>query len=421
MEIELENTAQPNRAGRAQQVGMEQLKQMMYMMMKRNEDLAIRMTEMRKEMVAFRRARGETVAPPEEVKLPKWSIPEMFSMTAHRLELPVEEQADRVRPDKPDDLGCEVETLYQQEELKDLRSVEYKETPSYVLKHDVNMRRVDAIQTLPNRDINHSEVQDSVPTIEINRSSSILATGARNSSDMAVCRLPTFVPVCIGENRHREVVTEKCWSDDQVIVLGSEVLRGALGCANEDEIKFPDCGSIFDTINPLSMKDCHTEKKIRLLGYKNEFKEIATLSLNNYMHIFNVETFKQKFSRKLTNWLYNVILIYYFYELCVVTYRSFIMLSDTRTLQNIRKLTSRDKGGGIRDTSPGGNLITVGTGLGMLLYSEGIVYAEYEMDGFQQVKYQQVTHCYDSTRIGRFAAGGSLLVLLVELMIGNSY
>ncbi|XP_037929223.1 DDB1- and CUL4-associated factor 12-like [Teleopsis dalmanni] len=438
MEIELENIAQPNRAGRAQQVGMEQLKQMVYMMMKRNEDWAKEMTEMRKEIVALRRARGETVAPPEEVKLPKWSIPEMFSMTAHRQDLQVEEQVDRVRSDKPDDLGCDVETLDQHEEssnftpligdclctrdekLKDLRSVNFEETPRDVLTQDVNMRRVDVIQALTNRNINHSDVQGSVHTIEVNLNSSMLATGAHNSSDRAVCRLPTRDPVCLGENRYQKVVMEKCWSDDEVIVSGSEVSRLALGCANEDDIKFPDCGPIFDTINPIFVKDCHTEKRLWSLCSNNEFKEIAALSLNDYMHMFNVETFKQKFSRKLTDCQYNVILIYYFYKLCVVAYRSFIMLSDARTLQNIRKLTSRDMGGDTRDTSPEGNLITICTGLGILLYSEGVVYAEYEIDVFQQVKYQKVTHCYDNIRISIFTAGGPLLVLLVELMVGNS-
>ncbi|XP_037929920.1 DDB1- and CUL4-associated factor 12-like [Teleopsis dalmanni] len=405
MEIELENIAQPNKAGRAHQEGMEQLKQMMYMMMKRNEDWVKEMTEMRKEIVALRRARGETVAPPEEVRLPKWSIPEMFSMTAHRQDLQVEEHVDHVRSDKPDDLGCDVETLDQHEEssnstpligdclcireenLKDLRSVKFEETPRDVLTQDVNMRRVDVIQALTNGNINHSEMRDSVHTIEVNRNSPMLATGAHNSSHKAVCRLPTRDQVCLGENRYQEVVMEKCGSDDEVIVSGSEVSCLALGCANEDEIKFPDCGPIFDTINSIFVKDRHVEKRLWSLCSNNEFKEIAALSLNDYMRMFNVETFKQKFSSKLTDCQYKVILIYYFYELYVVAYRSVIKLSDARTLRNIRKLTSRDKGGGIRDTSPEGNLITVCTGLGILLDSEGVVYAEYEIDVFQQVNY----------------------------------
>ncbi|XP_037931238.1 DDB1- and CUL4-associated factor 12-like [Teleopsis dalmanni] len=215
---------------------MEQLKQMMYMMMKRNEVLA-------------------------------------------------------------EDLGCDEKTLYQQEEFsntsplisvclctreeehKDSRKVNYEETPRDVLTQDVNVRRVDTIQTLSNRNINHSDLQASVHTTEVNLSSSMLATSARNSSEMAVCRLTILDPVYLGENRHREVVMEKCWSDDQIIVSGSEASRLTLWRVNEDKIKFPDGGPIFDTINPRSVKGCHTEKKLRSLGSNNEFKEIAALSI----------------------------------------------------------------------------------------------------------------------------------------------
>lgn len=42
-------------------------------------------------------------------------------------------------------------------------------------------------------------------------------------------------------------------------------------------------------------------------------------------------------------------------------------------------------------------------------------YPEDEMDGFQQVKYVPAiyTHCYDSTRMRLFAAGGPLPATLV--------
>lgn len=48
--------------------------------------------------------------------------------------------------------------------------------------------------------------------------------------------------------------------------------------------------------------------------------------------------------------------------------RSYTILLDARTLQTIKKITSRYSGCGIRATSFEGNLLTVGTGLGMLLF-----------------------------------------------------
>lgn len=131
-------------------------------------------------------------------------------------------------------------------------------------------------------------------------------------------------------------------------------------------------------------------------------------------------------------------------------------------IKTIKKITSRYSGCGIRATTFEGSLLTVGTGLGMLLFydiragkylessvnasrtvalkcSKGIVvninfvffflnfdwdilfvvcglqYPEDEMDGFQQVKYVPAiyTHCYDSTGMRLFAAGGPLPATLV--------
>lgn len=74
--------------------------------------------------------------------------------------------------------------------------------------YDVNMRRVDAIPTLPNTRSNGPETQNGIMAIQKNPSGTLLATGARHSSDIAIYRLPTFDPVCIGENGHRDWVNK---------------------------------------------------------------------------------------------------------------------------------------------------------------------------------------------------------------------
>ncbi|XP_011211179.1 PREDICTED: DDB1- and CUL4-associated factor 12 [Bactrocera latifrons] len=414
-------------------------------------------------------------------------------------------QERRRKPDKPDDFvtyddsGSDEETPQQQEEvlntsfnlcdylrsretgLKEQRSFNFENTSRYVLTHDmlretqihlgyinkvfcskwlsnrqvvfgtkcnkllvydVNMRRVDAIPTLSNNRANHPEVQGGLHAIEINPSRSFLATGARNSADIAVYRLPTLDPVCVGENGHRDLIMGMCWLDDQFLVSGSKDSRLSLWRINEDLMDFPDGGKeacpTFATINPLCVKDVRTAQRIRSLCFNKEFKEIAALSLNGYIHIFNAETFKQKLSRKLPNCQDNVSIAYHSDGLYAVGCRSYTILLDARTLQTIKKITSRYNGCGIRATTFEGNLLTVGTGLGMLLFydiragkylessvnasrtvalkcSKGIVYPEDEMDGFQQVKYVPAiyTHCYDSTGMRLFAAGGPLPATLV--------
>lgn len=73
--------------------------------------------------------------------------------------------------------------------------------------YDVNMRRVDAIPTLLGNRTCSIESQNGIHAIKINPSRTLLATGARNSADIAVYRLPTLDPVCIGEHGHRDWVS----------------------------------------------------------------------------------------------------------------------------------------------------------------------------------------------------------------------
>lgn len=75
--------------------------------------------------------------------------------------------------------------------------------------YDVNMRRVDAIPTLIGNRASGLETQNGIHAIQINPSRTLLATGARHSADIAIYRLPTLDPVCIGEHGHRDWVCLK--------------------------------------------------------------------------------------------------------------------------------------------------------------------------------------------------------------------
>lgn len=103
-----------------------------------------------------------------------------------------------------------------------------------LMVYDVNMRRVDAIPTLSNGQMNGPESQNGIHAIQINPSRTLLATGARHSADVAVYRLPTLDPVGVGVNGHRDWVMDLCWMDDQFLVSGSKDAKMALWRISED-------------------------------------------------------------------------------------------------------------------------------------------------------------------------------------------
>lgn len=142
---------------------------------------------------------------------------------------------------------------------------------------------------------------------------------------------------------------------------------------------------------------------------------------------------------------------------CLTVVLNELILSSS---QAVKKIASRYSGCGIRSASFQDNMLTVGTGLGMLMFydvragkylessinasrtvvlkaSKGYVvglflfllftynllfqipfrikFPEEEMDGFQQIKYVPAiyTHCYDQSGTRLFAAGGPLPANLV--------
>lgn len=69
--------------------------------------------------------------------------------------------------------------------------------------YDVITQRIDQIPSLSSRSERAVELppeqQCGIHSLQINPSRTLLATGAKNSSDIAVYRLPTLDPVCVGE------------------------------------------------------------------------------------------------------------------------------------------------------------------------------------------------------------------------------
>uniref|UniRef100_A0A1B6DPS3 DDB1- and CUL4-associated factor 12 beta-propeller domain-containing protein n=1 Tax=Clastoptera arizonana TaxID=38151 RepID=A0A1B6DPS3_9HEMI len=307
---------------------------------------------------------------------------------------------------------------------------------------DVVTQRFDQIPSLTSKNVNSAEMpaeqQCGIHSLQINPSRTFLATGAKNSNDIAIYRLPTLDPVCVGEGAHRDWVFDMCWLDDQFLVSGSRDSKMALwkiedpNPNGEDD---KDSIPTYNSVSSLSSKECKAALKVRAFAFNKEAKEIAALSLNGYIHIWSAETFTQKISRKLPSCQDNVcIAVRDNGSIYSVGCRSYTLLLDSRTLQAVKKISSRYSGCGIRSVSFQGNTLTIGTGVGMIMFydvragkylessinsnrtvvlksSRGYVFPDEEiMDGFQQVKYTPAiyTHCYDFSGTRLFSAGGPL-------------
>jgi len=160
-----------------------------------------------------------------------------------------------------------------------------------LMVYDVNMRRVDAIPTLRNSRGANPDTQSGIHSCQINPSRTLLATGARHSADIAIYKLPTLDPLCIGENAHRDWVFDMCWLDDQFLVSGSRDTKLALWRINEDQIDFPEkkeeeeAMPSYAHISPVSVKEVRSAQKIRAVCFNKEYKEIALLSLNGELNL----------------------------------------------------------------------------------------------------------------------------------------
>lgn len=197
---------------------------------------------------------------------------------------------------------------------------------------------------------------------------------------------------------------DMCWLDDQFLVSGSKDAKMALWRINDDDTDTHDKNGeltcpTYARVSALAVKECRSAQKIRSLCFNPDYKEIAVISLNGYIHIFNAETFSQKLSRKLPNCQDNVCIASQPQGLYAVGCRSYTLLLDPRTLQvayfiskmfvlmhkvtininistrdlwffwqAVRKVASRYSGCGIRSASFQENILTVGTGLGMLMF-----------------------------------------------------
>lgn len=86
---------------------------------------------------------------------------------------------------------------------------------------------------------------------------------------------------------------DMCWLDDQFLVSGSRDTRMALWRVQEDDMAAKQEVPTYSHVRALAVKECKSAQKVRAVAFNKSFQEIAALSLNGYIHIWNAETFKQ--------------------------------------------------------------------------------------------------------------------------------
>ncbi|XP_021202925.2 DDB1- and CUL4-associated factor 12 homolog isoform X2 [Bombyx mori] len=165
-----------------------------------------------------------------------------------------------------------------------------------LMVYDVRTRSLDAIPTLrPRAAWPPPDHQTGIHALQINPSRTLLATGARNSCELAIYSLPTLDPVCVGE-AHKDWILDMCWLDDEFVVTGSRDNKLALWRAPAAP---PPRAHLHHYVHPHAVRECRSGLKVRALTFNERWREIAALTLNGYIHVFNAETFRQTLSRKL--------------------------------------------------------------------------------------------------------------------------
>ncbi|XP_059081720.1 DDB1- and CUL4-associated factor 12 homolog isoform X3 [Tigriopus californicus] len=170
---------------------------------------------------------------------------------------------------------------------------------------------------------------------------------------------------------HKDWIFDMTWIDDQFVVSGSRDGTISFWRVTDNLIEEVTSAPIptYKFIRPVKTKVCKEADRVRSLCYNHRTQEIAVISLNGYIHCWNALRFKQIMTKKLPHTMENVCLATdEDAQMYAVGSKANTDLLDARSLQAIKMIPSRNNGCGIRSVSFKGNILTIGTGIGILLF-----------------------------------------------------